>query len=80
MDKPVIRVIFGINTPIWLMLICMVLLIVKRDYRIIIVFMPSLLLWATYLLGPVSYFRYVYPIIVLYPLFIFMTLHKDINE
>ena len=80
LDKPIIRVLFGINTPIWVMLIGILLLLVKKDYKKIIVFMPALLLWATYLLGPVSYFRYVYPNFVLYALFIAIVLHKDVEE
>ena len=32
-------------------------------------FLPVMLLWMTYLLGPVSNFRYIYPMVILYPLF-----------
>ena len=80
LDKPVIRILFSINTPIWLMLLGIVLLIVKRSYKKIVIFMPALLLWCTYLLGPVSNFRYIYPIFVLYPFFIGIILHKEIES
>lgn len=76
-DKLIIRIPFAINTPIWLMLAGILLIIVKKEYNKIMVFMPSLLLWATYLLGPVSNFRYIFPIFALYPLFIGIVLHGD---
>ncbi len=76
LDIPVVRTVYGINTPIWVILFGMVLVCIKREYRKIIVFLPAFFLWGTYLFGPVSNFRYIYPIFVLYPLFIALVLHK----
>lgn len=77
LDLPILRTIFGINTPIWVILLGIALLIVKRDYKKIMIFMPAFFLWGTYLFGPVSNFRYIYPIFALYPLFFAVVFHSD---
>lgn len=80
---PVISNLFSISTPIWIMLLTVLILAIKRKLRLALVFLPVLIYWCTFLLGPVSNFRYIFPIMVLYPLFIILMLQtnklEDIN-
>lgn len=69
--------IFSIATPIWAILFTGLCLIFKRKYKQLLVLLPPALLWATYLLGPVSNFRYVLPFTMLYPLFLLLIFNKE---
>lgn len=69
---PIINKICSIYMPIWFLLFTMLVCIIKKMKDKILVLLPPLLLWFTYLLGPVSCFRYMIPIFMLYPLFIFI--------
>lgn len=66
---PLISNFFSISTPLWLMLFGVVFLKIQRKRTAAICFLPPMFVWLTYLLGPVSNLRYMFPIIVLYPLF-----------
>jgi len=63
---PVINFLTSITASIWILLAAMVILFARRMYREMMAVLPSVLLWGTYMLGPVSNFRYVFPIFVLY--------------
>lgn len=65
---PVIRWIFALSAPLWLVLFCATCLIARRDRRAAALALPVLFL-STFLLGPVSNFRYIFPIFLSYPLF-----------
>ncbi len=67
--KPVIANIFSISTPLWYLLTCGLILLVKKRKDLLLPMLPALGLWLTFMLGPVSNFRYMFPIIVLYPLY-----------
>lgn len=67
-NVPIISNIFSITTPIWIVLFIMFLLIYKKRYKYILITIFLILFWFTYLLGPVSNFRYILPIFSLYPL------------
>lgn len=69
--RPVREFIFGISPPFWVTIICIGRLIVKKKPHRIIPMIPPLLLTGTYLLGPLSNMRYVFPCILLIPLLIF---------
>ncbi len=74
----ILECIYNIHLPIWLMLMTIFVAILKKQYKSILVILPLILLWLTYLLGPVSNFRYIVPIYVLYPMMIYlMVLKKD---
>jgi hypothetical protein len=79
-DIPIVNLLFSEALPIWLMLACMALCIIKKQKNKLIVFIPALLLWLTYLLGPLSCMRYVLPMYALYPLFMGMAISPDITE
>lgn len=73
---PVWEFIFGISLPFWVNIICMIWVILKRWYGKILPLIPSLLLTGTYLLGPLSNMRYVFPCILIIPLMIVHSFSK----
>jgi hypothetical protein len=74
---PLVSNLFSEATPIWIMLFCITLLLVKKKKKFILAFAPSILLWLTYLLGPVIYIRYMLPFIMLYPVYLVIALQPD---
>lgn len=74
---PVINIIYSITFPIYLIIFTLITLIDKKKSKELIVLIPYILLWLTYLLGPVSNFRYIYPIFISYPLFIAMMFNSN---
>lgn len=64
---PLVSNLFSITTPLWFLLSGMVILALKQRKREILVFIPLMMLWLTYMAGPVSNFRYIFPIFALYP-------------
>ncbi len=75
--KPVIANLFSISTPIWVLLVSGLVLLIKRRKDMLLPLFPALGLWLTFMLGPVSNFRYMYPIIVLYPLYAALILQTN---
>lgn len=78
----ILNKLYSLYLPIWLMLFMVFVAILKRQYKSILVILPLILLWMTYLLGPVSNFRYIIPIYLSYPIIIYLMLKKknDANE
>lgn len=76
-NRPLLNTVFSIATPIWLLLFCAVVLIWKRRWRLLLPLALPFFLWATYMAGPVSNFRYVEPLMTMYPLWIIMALQPD---
>lgn len=74
---PIVANIFSISTPIWVMLITVLILQIKKKLPLATIILPVILYWCTFLLGPVSNFRYVFPIMLLYPLFIALILQSN---
>lgn len=79
-NHPVLAKCFSINTPVWLLLFTATVLWIKKRKALIAPLVPVFLLWCTYLLGPVSIFRYVFPIMVLYPLLSVLILQSGSME
>lgn len=77
---PVLAQIFSLSMPIWLILFTIVSLWAKKAWRKIIVVIPALCLWITYMAGPVSNFRYIFPIFILYPLMLGLITEKTMCE
>ncbi|MBR0403027.1 hypothetical protein IJI55_00540 [Candidatus Saccharibacteria bacterium] len=69
-DIPLVSTFFSISTCIWVVLLSLFSALSRGCKKSIIALLPIILLWLTYLLGPVSIFRYYYPIMILYPLFL----------
>lgn len=80
--KPVIANLFSISTPIWVLVMSGFVFLVKKRKDMLLTVFPALGLWMTFMLGPVSNFRYMFPIIVLYPLYAALALqtNKITNE
>lgn len=69
-ENPILARMFSLSTPIWLIITTMLILLSRRKISLISIVLPSLFLWCTFILGPVSNFRYMIPIIVQYPLYL----------
>ncbi len=73
---PVINWIHSLGAPLVIMLFCLACLIREREKeKYIVVILPLLYLF-THLAGPVSNFRYIYPIFISYPLFGYLIMTK----
>ena len=65
---PLVSNLFSISTPIWVLISCLFVILLKKEREGIIILAPQLLFWLTYLAGPVSNFRYIFPLFILYPI------------
>lgn len=72
----VIRIFFALNIPFWLILVSIAVMMITGKKKCIIILLPSLLLWMTYMLGPVCNFRYIYPLVLLYPVYVGIAVSK----
>lgn len=70
--------IFSISFPFWLMIFSLACSIYQKNKNKILILCLLLLLWSSYLLGPVSNCRYILPFIMLYPLLILFIFDNDI--
>ena len=66
-DIPVLRWVFNAGLVIWLMLLCVLHAMYRGDWAHVSVLMLPVLLWGTYLLGPVMQGRYLYPFVCILP-------------
>lgn len=74
---PIVSNIFSLSFPIWFLILGTLIQIIKKEKKTIVVFLPALLLWCTFMLGPVSNLRYILPIIATYPLYFTILLSKN---
>lgn len=72
--------IFSINFPFWMMIISLFVSVYKKFYDGMWSIVLMLLLWSTYLLGPVSNCRYVLPFMMLYPFLLVLMLKDNAND
>lgn len=75
-NVPVVSKLFSISTPIWLVLFTVVCLLCKKEYKRVCVPFIYVFLWITYMAGPVSCLRYVFPLILAYPFFLWMCVNR----
>ena len=73
---PVLRWIFNMGWIIWMMLFFVLREAWHGNWRRFVVFLLPVLLWGTFLLGPVVYSRYVYPFVCCLPV---LASHKKDN-
>ena len=73
-NRPLLNTLFSIATPLWLLLFCAAVLGWKKRWSLLLPLTLPFFLWATYMAGPVSNFRYMEPLITMYPLWISMAL------
>ena len=77
---PLIKLVYSLSFPFVIMLFTAFILIYKKEYKkILIVLLPFMYLM-TFLLGPVSNLRYIYPIMLLYPIFMFLIFNHNYNH
>lgn len=74
---PIIERIFSISVPLWLILFCLFVKLILPDNDSLLICLISLLFIITFLAGPVSNFRYIFPVFCLYPLYICLMFYKD---
>lgn len=70
-DVPVIRWLFNTGAIFWLLLLLVLYDVYCGQWSRVLLCMLPVLLWGTYLLGPVMQGRYLYPFICMLPLFLF---------
>lgn len=69
-NVPVLSHLFSLSTVVWILLAGIFTSLLKRKGETVLIFLPSFLLWFTFMAGPVSNFRYIFPIYIQYPLFV----------
>lgn len=74
---PFISMLFSISFPIWILLFSAMVLLEKGLKNELLVLYPLILLWLTYMLGPVSNLRYIFPIFVTYPILLAMMFNSS---
>lgn len=76
MHWPVFRQLYSIGMPIWILLFFLFWFAANKRKAMVLAMVPGLLLWMTYLLGPVSSFRYVEPLLLTYPIWFVLGLER----
>ena len=79
-DIPIITNLFSIGTNVWIMLIAFALCIYKKEYKLLIIFIPVITIVLTSMASPVfCEFRYVYGLFTTIPLLLAITYQKIKN-
>ena len=73
----ILSLIFSVSMPVWIILFTGVVLLYKKQHKQIIILLPMLFLWLTYIAGPISIFRYVFPLFCLYPLLLSLMINGE---
>lgn len=68
MHFPFFRQLYAIGVPVWVLIFFSTWFGIKKRKAALTAGVFSILLWMTYLLGPVSSFRYAEPLLLTYPL------------
>lgn len=71
---PVLYAFLSLSVPLWMLLAAIFILRAKERKRAILPLLPMVILILTYLLGPVTIFRYLFPVFVQYPLIVALAL------
>lgn len=67
-DIPALRWVFNAGVVIWLMLLSALFAMYTGNWKRFGILLLPILLWGTYLLGPVMQGRYLYPFVCMLPL------------
>jgi hypothetical protein len=70
-------ILFSAALPLWIMIVCAVVLLVRKQGKYLPVLLPYFLLIGTHLLGPLASMRYVYPLILFLPFAIYVSVKRD---
>lgn len=79
-----IRLPFSLSAPIWLILVCIMIILRRNNCRdsrnkgrFLSCYLIFFFLWLTYLAGPLSNFRYIFPIYAVYPLLLHIAVFQE---
>ena len=75
-NVPVLRVILRQAFPFLLMIICIYLAWLRRSYKELVLLILPFAYWGTLILGPVVCIRYVFPLVIMIPIFLGMIFSK----
>lgn len=76
-DIPALRWVFNAGVVIWLMLLSALFAMYTGNWKRVGILLLPILLWGTYLLGPVMQGRYLYPFVCLLPLMLAVCKTKE---
>ena len=77
---PILRWVFNAGLIIWLMLLSVFSAMYAGKWKRFIVLLLPVLLWGTYLLGPVAQSRYLYPFVCVLPLLFVIPKNEEVGE
>lgn len=72
--------LFSLATPFWSLMLAMALLVHKKCAKYIIVLTPCMGFMISFFAGPISNFRYVFPLVCLYPMLFYMCIYFGNRE
>ncbi len=79
-SKPIISLLLKIAVPLWLILLTLYTMLRRGETRRTLPVWLMLLFLLTYLAGPVSNFRYIFPLFCLYPVLFCLITRPDSKE
>lgn len=75
---PILSMIFSVGFAMWLVFIQIAYIIYKKQYKLLLMFVPMLFLWLTNLASPVfCEFRYMYSLFTCLPMLLFVAMPKN---
>ena len=78
--SPIISLLMQLAVPLWFILLTLFVQFRRREYTAALPVWLMLLFLLTYLAGPVSNFRYIFPLFCLYPVLFCLITRPDSNE
>ena len=75
-DIPIVAQISSIGFPVWFLIMALLFCIGRRHRRVGLIFLPGLLIWLTYMAGPVSNVRYIYCLFATLPVYLAICLQS----
>ena len=80
-DIPILSMIFSIGFCVWIILICFGYNLYKKEYKLILLYLPLFILWLTIIASPVyCEFRYAYPIFLALPIFLLINSKREMEN
>jgi hypothetical protein len=76
---PVVGFLFNIGAPIWFVFFWMIMCRLKGRGDATVFLLPAVVIWLTFLLGPVANLRYMYPLMLASPIYLGMLLQMNAN-
>ena len=79
---PVVDILlFSIGTTFWIIIVCLGYVIYSKNYKMILVYIPIIVLWLTLIASPVyCEFRYAYPLFTTLPILIALNFQNKGEE